>query len=48
MKEAKLVHLKHSYRRDSDDSSDFEEMEDEQSLVLHDMKRQYQVQKMCV
>nr|KAG5696977.1 hypothetical protein BaRGS_008439 [Batillaria attramentaria] len=44
MKEAKLVHLKHSYPNDSDDTSDFEEMEEEEAVMLTDMKRQYRVQ----
>lgn len=44
MKEAKLVHLKHAYPHDSDDTSDFEEMEEEEAMVLHDMK-QFQVQQ---
>lgn len=38
MKQAKLVRMKQAYPQDSDDTSDFEEMEEEDVIMLRDMK----------
>lgn len=41
MKQAKLVGMKQAYPQDSDDTSDFEDMEEE-VMMMRDMKQQLQ------